>query len=270
MSATAVARTEQALSPKQRALVDAIAHAADEGIQLTREAAGTAAGYGSGEVARVAASRALALPHVKAALMTALRDTAQANAANALAMLRHLGRHSTSERVKLDASLTELRIAGLDQPEQAHQGAAVAVQIVFRTDAGTILTQAQHMPAQTQVISHIAEVEHSLAEGGAEPSQAEGAGGGQPGPAPKRGGRSKTETRGSPPGHPPVAPPKKSRSKKKLPPKKRAVKAEKVAPVVAPAEVKKVRVLNLSAEERARRSEAARARNAKRWVKTDG
>ena len=260
MSASSVTRSDLPLSPKQRALVDAIAHAADEGIQLTREAAGTAAGYGSGECARVAASRALALPHVKAALMVALRNTAQANAANALAMLRHLGRHSTSERVKLDASLTELRIAGLDQPEQAHQGAAVAVQIVFRTDAGTILTQAQHMHAQPQVISHVEEIEHSLAEGGAEPSQAEGVGGGDEPEAAKRGGGSKTSARRSPPAPPRNSPPKKPRVKKKL---SRKVAAKVSEPVVS-AGGTKGRRLNLSDEERARRSEAAKARNAAR------
>lgn len=269
---TDVAGETSRLTPKQAALVEAIAGAASRGKTVSREQAGTAAGYGSGEVARVGASRALASPAVRAALTRRMRELMQVDAASSLAVLRHLEINAKSERVQLDAALAGMRLGGLDASDQGQTGAAVAVQIVFRTDAGTILTQAPHMPPQPQVISHVAEVERSLAEGDAAPQPSQAGGEVAVPESPKRGGGSKTSARRSPPGRPHNSPPKKPRVKKK--PGRKSAKVPKPVPVVVearpPAHGNKGRVLNLSAEERARRSEAARARNAKRWAKPDG
>ncbi|MCK8785225.1 hypothetical protein M0638_12600 [Roseomonas sp. NAR14] len=134
-------QAQRALTEKEQRLVDAIVHAASRGASVTREQAGTAAGYGRGDVARIQASRALARPAVRAALTKALQEAAQIDAASSLAVLRHLERRATSERVRLDAALAGLRIGGLDQSAQQATGAGVTVQIVFRTDAGETLAQ---------------------------------------------------------------------------------------------------------------------------------
>jgi hypothetical protein len=282
---TDVAEPQGRLTPKQAALVEAIAGAASRGKTVSREQAGTAAGYGSGEVARVGASRALSSPAVRAALTRRMRELMQVDAA--LAVLRHLELNAKSERVQLDAALAGMRLGGLDAGDQGQTGAAVAVQIVFRTDAGTLLTQAQHMPPQPQVISHIPEAEHSLAEGEHAASQAEGVGGGVEPETAKQAPPSKTSARRSQPTPPHNSPPKKSRPAKKSPRKKSrkvggkaagkalgavvvsggvdgAARGRKAA-VEAP-----VRRLNLSDAERLRRSEAAKARNAARAAAKGG
>lgn len=204
------------LTPRHIALIEAIAGAASRGNTISRELAGTAAGYAPGESARVAASRALALPHVRAALTKRLREMAQVDAASSLAVLRHLEMNAESERVRLDAALAGMRLGGLDAGDQQQTGAAVAVQIVFRTDAGTILTQAHSVPPQPQVISHVAEVEHSLAEGDAQRQPSQAGGEGQPIQRAKRGGWVKNRRRPLAAGPPAQFPPKKVAPRKKI------------------------------------------------------
>lgn len=211
------------LTPRHIALIEAIAGAASRGNTISRELAGTAAGYAPGESARVAASRALALPHVRAALTKRLREMAQVDAASSLAVLRHLEMNAESERVRLDAALAGMRLGGLDAGDQQQTGAAVAVQIVFRTDAGTILTQAHSVPPQPQVISHVAEVEHSLAEGDAQRQPSQAGGEGQPIQRAKRGGVGQKPTTPARRRAARTIPPQKSRApQKNLPPGSRA------------------------------------------------
>lgn len=156
---------ERDLTEKEQRLIEAIVHAASRGATITREQAGTAAGYGRGEIARIQASRALQRPVVRAALMQALQEAAQVDVAGSLAVLRHLERKAKSERVRLDAALGGLRIGGLDAQQQANNGPGVAIQIVFKTDAGALLAQPQPMTLEGKADQGLEQVEHALDEG---------------------------------------------------------------------------------------------------------
>jgi hypothetical protein len=141
------------LTDKQRALIEAICHAAERGAEITREEAGTLAGYGQGDVARVQASRALALPYVQDELRQRMRTMALMDAPAALATLRHLRANGRgADRFASAAKL--LDIAGVTTGE-AQQGGMIAVQVVLPGDLGAILTQAA--PRTAQVIDVEAE-----------------------------------------------------------------------------------------------------------------
>lgn len=104
--------------------------------------------------------------------MQALQEAAQVDAASSLAVLRHLERKAKSERVRLDAALGGLRIGGLDT-QQAQSGAqGVAIQIVFRTDAGALLAQSQPVTLEGQADQGVARVDRARDEG--EGGQADG------------------------------------------------------------------------------------------------
>lgn len=165
LSRSSATSAERDLTEKEQRLIEAIVHAASRGASVTREQAGTAAGYGRGEVARIQASRALQRPAVRAALTQALQEAAQVDAASSLAVLRHLERKAKSERVRLDAALGGLRIGGLDAQQAASGGQGVAIQIVFRTDAGALLAQPPRAVPNVQIDQRPAQVEHALAEG---------------------------------------------------------------------------------------------------------
>lgn len=166
-----------ALTEKERRLVDVIVHASSRGTELTREQAGTAAGYGRGEVARVQASRALQRPHVRAALMDGLRECATIDAAASYGVLRHLGRKATSERVRLDAALAVARIGGLDQGTAPPPGPGVVLNLHLDPALATLLAQRQAAPPAPPVIEGSSEASLSLDQG-ADGSRAPGQGGG--------------------------------------------------------------------------------------------
>lgn len=207
------------LTEKQQRLVTAIVEAASRGNHISREAAGTAAGYGKGDVARVSASRSLGLPAVRQALMVALRDAAQVDAAGSYATLRWLERRAPSHRVRLDASLAGLRVAGLDQGGQAQGGGGVAIQIVFRHVDGTTLAQ----PAQVVDVQGVPAIDRSLVEGGAEASAITPRPRAQAKPS---GGASKTSARSLKPGSTHDEAPKNS-ARKKSPGRKSRVKVKR-------------------------------------------
>jgi hypothetical protein len=153
------------LTDKQRALVEAIVTAAEKGAELTREEAGTLAGYGTGDVARVQASRTLALPHVQDALRERLRGMAVLEAPAALMMLRHVRRTGRGMQ-QLTAGMKLLDIAGMSQPDAgAMSGQMIAVQVVLPGELGTLLTQGAAHHAQSLAIPAVVEGEHSLRQG---------------------------------------------------------------------------------------------------------
>lgn len=170
---TDVAAEQHRLTDKEARLIEAITEASSQGKTLTREEAGTAAGYGSGDTARISATRALKRPHVRAALMVSLREAAQVDAAGSLAVLRHLERNARSERVQLDAAFGGMRIGGLDTQQQAYTGPGVVMQLVFKHGGGSLLTQPPAQPAKPQADQRHVRVTHSLAEGEGGPQGAD-------------------------------------------------------------------------------------------------
>lgn len=281
------------LTDMQLRFADMWAEALASGVKFTNQDIAKAAGYsGDDEGLRVAASRTLHNPKVREYLHGKAKHYLRQQAFPAAVTLAKL-MDDKSARVRADIATRLATGLGLIEGERGADGPAVAVQIVFRTEAGALLVHgADHRP-QAQVISHVADVEDCLAEAAPAPDAplpSEPGGEVQPSPTPKRGGGSKTRARRSPPGPSHNSPPEKSRPAKKSPAKKsrkgggkargkalRAVSASRggggaAAVVKAPVEasVRKGRVLQLSDEERARRSEAARARNLARWGKADG
>jgi hypothetical protein len=138
------------LATKQRALIDAIVTAAERGIELTREQAGTLAGYGKGESARVQASQTLALPHVREALIERMRSLAAMDAPAAMATLRHI-RQTGSPNQRLTAAVETLKLAGVGAVE-AQQPGNIMVQVVLPGELGALLAQPWRKPGQ--VIDH--------------------------------------------------------------------------------------------------------------------
>jgi hypothetical protein len=120
------------LAPKQAQLVQVVLDAAAAGGRFpTRQQLGERAGYGSGEAARVSASRTLALDHVREAIAVGLRQMAQVDAALAYSSLRIAAGNANSARDRIAASREILHFAGMSGPAP-HNGPAVAIQIVFR------------------------------------------------------------------------------------------------------------------------------------------
>lgn len=156
---------QRALTPKERMLVDVVAEAAGQGRELTNSQAGTLAGYGTGETARVAASRAFKRPEVRAALLNRVREVSQETVAAPFAVIRHLATASTSQRTRLEAATKHLAMAGMMDAEAGARGPAVAIQIVLQQGSGTRLAQVAERAGQAVVIEGVAEVERSLAEG---------------------------------------------------------------------------------------------------------
>jgi hypothetical protein len=136
------------LTPKEAALVRVTVEAASDGIELTREQAGTLAGYGTGEVARASASRAFGRPEVRSALMKAMREVAGVDAAASYALLRHVSSRGRSERTRVDAALAVARIGGLDTPQVVGGGAGVVLNLQIGGGAGTLLAQRMAMVPQ--------------------------------------------------------------------------------------------------------------------------
>lgn len=139
---SAVARTDptnRPLTSREKRLVELLVAAASEGRDLSRQELGEAAGYGSGESARVQTYRALARPRVRAAIIAALRDAAQADAPGAYGVLRHVARTARSTRDRVTAASRLLEVAGVVGGDRVATGPAVMVQIAFRTDAAELL-----------------------------------------------------------------------------------------------------------------------------------
>lgn len=135
MAESEVSSGPRGLTGKESQLVAIIVEAASQGRRLTREQAGTAAGYGRGETARVQASRALARKPVREALMDALREIAAVDAAGAYAVVQRLMTASKSDRVRLDAANLHLRVAGMDQPLPGPTGPSVMLNL-YLSQAG--------------------------------------------------------------------------------------------------------------------------------------
>lgn len=160
-----VTRQSRGLTANEARLVEVIAAAAEQGKTLSREEAGTLAGYGSGETARVSASRALAREPVRKALLERARDVIAMDALHAAAMLRHV-RESGSRAQQLTASVETLKLTGLGAPDPGGMsGQMIAVQVVLPAELGTLLTQ--HAAQQPQALAHprVIDGEHSLPEG---------------------------------------------------------------------------------------------------------
>jgi hypothetical protein len=150
---SSVATADKRLTDNERRLVDVIADAAARRVKLSRTEVGTLAGYGQGEPARVSATRALARPHVRAALMEAAAGIIAEGAPDAAAMLRHV----VQDGARPDAptvALELLKLSGMGAPEGG-AGGMIAVQVVLPGDLGAILTQAA--PRTAQVIDVEAE-----------------------------------------------------------------------------------------------------------------
>ena len=156
----------RSLTTREAALVEIITRAASEGRDITREEAGRLAGYGgSDESARVQASRALSRPAVRNALVERIRELAQADVPFAYGVIRHVAAKAGSTRDKLGAASKLLDVAGVTGGNGQATGAGVAIQIVFRTDAGALLVQSEQARPERQAIPATAGVIHSLAEG---------------------------------------------------------------------------------------------------------
>ena len=278
------------LTDMQRRFADMWAEALASGVKFSNQDIAKAAGYGGDdESLRVAASRTLHHPKVREYLHSKARHYLRGQAFPAAVTLAKL-MDDKSARVRADIATRLATGLGLIEGERGADGPAVAVQIVFRTDAGALLVQGGTHHPQAQVISHVPADERYLdeVEVASEAGQASaGVGGGQASEIAERGGGVKTARRRSPPGPPHVSSPKKSRPSKSLPRKKSrgsAGKAVSAAPgavaalaggggasdggkaaVAAP-----VRRVKWSDAERARRSEAARARNAARVAAKGG
>ena len=147
------AKKPRRLTEKEARLVEVIVQAASRGVELTREQAGSAAGYGRGEVARVGAHRALARPEVRTALTEALRETASVDAAGAYAIVRHLARKASSDRVRLDAAVTGLRIGGVDMQSISPSGPSITLNLALPPNLTALVTQAAES-ARRSVIEH--------------------------------------------------------------------------------------------------------------------
>lgn len=157
---------DRSLTTREAALVEIITRAASEGRDITREEAGRLAGYGgSDESARVQASRALARPAVRQALMERIRELAQADVPFAYSVIRHVAAKAGSTRDKLGAASKLLDVAGVTGASGSAGGPGVAIQIVFRTDAGALLAQPPRAVPNVQADQGVARVEHALAEG---------------------------------------------------------------------------------------------------------
>lgn len=142
---SAVATKQQSartLTDKEAALVAALVSSASEGKSLSRTEAGMLAGYGSGETARVSASRALSRPAVRAALVDGLKDAAVVDASAAYAALRHVTDKATSTRDRIAAARTTLEMAGLVGSPAAPIGPPITFTLNFKhsPDAARILS----------------------------------------------------------------------------------------------------------------------------------
>lgn len=154
------------LTTREAALVRILIDAASDGRSLTRGEAGKLAGYsGNDETARVQASRALSKPKVRAALIDGIRDAAQVDVAAAYAVLRHVADRARSTRDRLGAASKHLDLAGLTGGPSLGMGAGVAVQIVFRSDAGALLVQSEQARPDAQAIRGVQAIDHGIAEG---------------------------------------------------------------------------------------------------------
>ncbi|MEO3472506.1 hypothetical protein AAFN86_11610 [Roseomonas sp. CAU 1739] len=128
------------LTPKEAALVRVMIESASEKKAFpTREQLGTLAGYGTGEVARTSACRALARPHVREAIQEGIREVAGVDVAAMYHVLRNAAVKAPSARDKITAASKVLDIAGLTGA--GPQGPAVAIQVVFQHGGGSRLAR---------------------------------------------------------------------------------------------------------------------------------
>jgi len=165
MSGPLVTDSARPLSDRHQALIEAYVDAASNGEHLSRGELGRRAGYGTGEVARVQASRALSLPHVQDALSALLQQRMRADAPDVYAGLRYLSRHARSERVRLDALAKHGTAVGMTTEPQGPQGGGVAVNILLGGDAGTLLAQRMGDALQAQPLQRPTVIEHSPMKG---------------------------------------------------------------------------------------------------------
>lgn len=160
------AKSETRLTDRQKRLADMWMAAKVAGADFNTADLAEAAGYsGTKDALYVAASRTLALPYVREYLHSKAREHLMDGAVDVAITLRALSTKAVSERVRADTAARLATGLRLIDGEQADRGPAVAIQLVFRTDAGAQLAQSVVAHAEPQAIRHVEQVEHSLAKG---------------------------------------------------------------------------------------------------------
>lgn len=164
------AKGETRLTDRQKRLADMWMAAKVAGADFNTADLAEAAGYsGNKDALYVAASRTLALPYVREYLHSKAREHLMDGAVDVAITLRTLSTKAVSERVRADTAARLATGLRLIDSEQADRGPAVAIQIVFKTDAGALLAQSATVQAEPQAIRHIEQEERSLDEGEGEP-----------------------------------------------------------------------------------------------------
>lgn len=154
------------LTARQKAFADAWAHAKMQGANFADWQIAQAAGYsGDKDALAVNASRTLAHPKVRDYLHQRAKDYLREGAVEVAVTLRTLSQKAGSERVRADTAARLAAGLGLIDQEHGERGPGVAIQIVFRTDAGALLAQPPREVPNVQVDQRPARVEHALAEG---------------------------------------------------------------------------------------------------------
>lgn len=162
----AVDKAGMRLTEKQKRLADLWVEAKVARADFTYADLAQAAGYsGSKDTLYVAASRSLALPHVRAYLHSKAREHLMDGAVDVAITLRSLSTGAKSERVRADTAARLATGLRLIDGEQAERGPAVAIQVVFQHGGGARLAQLTGQAVEAQAIGHVQPVEHSLAEG---------------------------------------------------------------------------------------------------------
>lgn len=161
---------QQRLTERQQRFADYWIAAKKAGSDFTTADIAKAAGYnGDQDTLYVSASRTLALPHVREYLHSKAREHLRDGAFDVALTLRSLSTGARSERVRADVASRLAVGLQLIDGEQADRGPAVAIQIVFKTDAGALLAQSATVHAEPQAIRHVEQAERSLDEGEGEP-----------------------------------------------------------------------------------------------------
>lgn len=166
MSDPTPAKDNHGLTAVQKRFADAWAEAKMAGADFTDGQLAEAAGYrGNKDVLAVAASRTLANPKVRDYLHERAKAYLKEGAVEVAVTLRTLSTRARSERVRADTAARLATGLGLIAPEQVAGQTGVAVQIVFRSDAGALLVQSEQARPDAQAIRGVQAIDHGIAEG---------------------------------------------------------------------------------------------------------
>ena len=166
MSDPTPAKDNHGLTAVQKRFADAWAEAKMAGADFTDGQLAEAAGYrGNKDVLAVAASRTLANPKVRDYLHERAKAYLKEGAVAVAVTLRTLSTRARSERVRADTAARLATGLGLIAPEQVAGQTGVAVQIVFRSDAGALLVQSEQARPDAQAIRGVQAIDHGIAEG---------------------------------------------------------------------------------------------------------